>query len=994
MSILFVTEESYQLDTGELNWVTRTVRNQNQLILAIMLKFFQTQHFFPHGIEQIPPALITCLANKFCSDASCIEEFDWNSQMAWRYRRIIRTYLGFRKNAAEDMIAFAAWLTETVIDGAPTVEQCIAHAESWLYNHRIEPVSEAVIKRTIHSAIHCYEQSLQVKISSSLSASSQASLDALLLIEEGENSTDESSSQLRMHQLKRDLQGTKMQYLQQGNILLEHLQQLEIPADVMENIPRSWLKKYALRASTEVPVQLRDHPKHTRYALMASFCFLRLQLLTDQMTTALQKIIKKLRTSAEGHITREIVADVRRVNGKFEILHKLAKTSVEQPTAVIQEAIYPQVNQKILQDVAAELNYQGKWFQHHVHKKMYSLYSHAHRRTLFEAVSLLKISTDQPKFIELAEALEQIVQCKDDANPAWTQENLPFLKSLPNYWYERIVKKSTKKESSICRMSFEMAVFENLYSPLCTKAMWVSNAWRYRHPKKDLPSDFAERRHHYYQLLGLPENSKDFINPLQEKMHGLLAQLNETIPGNPKVKILDKNNGHIKLSPFDAQDEPIYLSALHQEIQKRWPSLSLLDLLKETDIRTGFCKHFHTAGHHENMHPEVLRKKLLLSLYGIGSNTGLKRMSSANTEFTESDLRYVKRRFIYADNIRTAIREIVNNILVVRDKTIWPSTTGCACDSTLLSSWDQNLLTEWHGRYRKRGVMIYWHVDKKSTCIYSQLKTCTSSEVAAMIKGVLHHLTDMDMQQGYVDTHGKSTVGFGICSLMHFDLLPRFKSIARQKLSYVSAIDRKKYPHLEPVMKGVIDWSLIEKYYDQMVQHIAALKTGIVEPDVLINRFSKDNTSDPVYLALIELGKAVKTIFLCRYLLSEELRIEINESLNVVERLNGVMDFIFFGKLGGISTNDASEQELSVLCLHLLQVSMVYINTLLIQEVLSDPEWRKRLTTADWRALSPLIHSHINPYGLFPLDMVARLLIGKTTDDSAVETMNKEEQAA
>src|SRR5947208_3580729 len=76
--------------------------------------------------------------------------------------------------------------------------------------------------------------------------------------------------------------------------------------------------------------------------------------------------------------------------------------------------------------------------------------------------------------------------------------------------------------------------------------------------------------------------------------------------------------------------------------------------------------------------------------------------------------------------------------------------------------------------------LVYWHVDKKSTCIYSQLKTCTSSEVvAAMIKGVLYHLTDMDMQQGYVDTHSKSTVGFGICSLMHFDLLPRFKSIAR-----------------------------------------------------------------------------------------------------------------------------------------------------------------------------------------------------------------------
>jgi TnpA family transposase len=34
------------------------------------------------------------------------------------------------------------------------------------------------------------------------------------------------------------------------------------------------------------------------------------------------------------------------------------------------------------------------------------------------------------------------------------------------------------------------------------------------------------------------------------------------------------------------------------------------------------------------------------------------------------------------------------------------------------------------------GIMIYWHVDRKAACIDSQLKTCSSSEVAAMIEGV------------------------------------------------------------------------------------------------------------------------------------------------------------------------------------------------------------------------------------------------------------------
>ena len=107
----------------------------------------------------------------------------------------------------------------------------------------------------------------------------------------------------------------------------------------------------------------------------------------------------------------------------------------------------------------------------------------------------------------------------------------------------------------------------------------------------------------------------------------------------------------------------------------------------------------------------------------------------------------------------------------------------------------------------------------------------------------------------------------------------------------------------------------------------------------------------------------------------EELRIEIHESLNVVERLDSIMGFIFYGKLGEISTNKRDDQELAVVCLHLLQVCMVYINTLIIQEVLSDLKWKNKLTPKDMRALTPLIHAHINPYGLFPLDLAQRLMI-------------------
>ena len=65
------------------------------------------------------------------------------------------------------------------------------------------------------------------------------------------------------------------------------------------------------------------------------------------------------------------------------------------------------------------------------------------------------------------------------------------------------------------------------------------------------------------------------------------------------------------------------------------------------------------------------------------------------------------------------------------------------------------------------------------------------------------------------------------------------------------------------------------------------------------------------------------------------MRREIHEGLNVVENWNGANAFIFYGKNGEIATNQLAEQELSVLSLHLLQTCLVYVKTLMIQEVLA-----------------------------------------------------------
>jgi len=72
------------------------------------------------------------------------------------------------------------------------------------------------------------------------------------------------------------------------------------------------------------------------------------------------------------------------------------------------------------------------------------------------------------------------------------------------------------------------------------------------------------------------------------------------------------------------------------------------------------------------------------------------------------------------------------------------------------------------------------------------------------------------------------------------------------------------------------------------------------------------------------------------------------------------------------------EQELAALSLHLLQICLVYVNTLLIQQVLADPKQLQRLKQEDLRALTPLIYSHVTPYGSFRLDLSERLQIEET----------------
>lgn len=565
--------------------------------------------------------------------------------------------------------------------------------------------------------------------------------------------------------------------------------------------------------------------------------------------------------------------------------------------------------------------------------------------------------------------IEAIDLIKNNNSKQFDTEMIPFV---------GIIKPSKKnlviKNGTIAKADYELCVLETLEEKLNCKEVWVSGANKYKNPDEDMPSDFEDKRPEYYKILNKTQDVDNFIKELQKNMSEVLSAFDLNIKNNKKVSIVKKNEKfRISISQSEQQPEPRNLLALKNEIHKRWPMIKLLDVLKETSLRTGFLKHFKSFGNREILDKETFQKRLLLVLYGLGSNIGIKRM--ANHENSYSNLLYLKRKYIDRDNLISAIGEVVNSTLEVRNPEIWgEGTTSCASDSKKFGAWDNNLRTEWHARYRGPGIMIYWHVEKKSACIYSQIKSCSSSEVAAMIHGILSHNIDINIEKSFVDTHGQSEVGFALCSLLGFKLMPRFKSPGSQKISRIDS--KTEFKNINEVLSKPIKWDLIAQQYDEIIKIVTALKFGVADAETILRRFSKNNSSHPTYKALRELGRVEKTIFLCNYFMDEKLRIEIHEGLNTIESWNAGNDFIFCGKGKEFTSNDMGEQEISALSLHLIQSCLVFINTLLIQNILEEPKWLNCFEDADFRGVTPLIYGNINPFGNFNIDMNERLSIG------------------
>ena len=951
-------------------------RGATRLGFALLLRFYIERGRFPRGRSEIPDAAIDYVARQVGVERTEIAFYEWTGRTFEYHRAQIRMALGFRECSVADADGITQWLVEHVTQIERSADRVREDLLAECRRRQLEPPTTGRIDRVVRSALSRGEDVLFARVTSRLPDQVRQRLVALI------ESTGCADAELEdgtavLAAIRSDPGNVSLNTMLVEIAKLQTVREVGVPVEAFGDVASKIVTAWRGRAAVESPSHLREHPPPVTLTLLAALLFCRCREITDTLVELLCSTVHRINARAEVRVTNELVKEFKRVTGKENLLFRVAEATVDAGDKLVRDTVYPVAPQAVLRDLVAEFKSSGPTYQRTVKATLKSSYTNHYRAGLIKLLSVLEFRSNNTIHRPVLDALE-LIGTYAGTNLRYYPLDVPIPahRGLSGDWQELVYQTDQRGRRRVVRMVYEICTFQALRDQLRCKEIWVVGADKWRNPAEDLPLDFEERRIEHYGALRKPLDPTEFIDGLQQEMRTELDALHAALPECSWLEIAERRQGPIKLTPLPPVAEPRNLRKLKNEVQTRWGVVPLIDILKETVLRTGCLRAVTSVADRGTLPENVLAERLLLAIYGYGTNAGIRAVAAGAHAHSEDEIRYARRRYLSTEAARRIAIEIANATFAARRTTIWgQSSTAIASDSTHFGAFDQNIFTEFHSRYGRRGVLIYWSVEKNSVVVHSQLLNCSASEVHAMIDGAIHHGTEMAVEANYVDTHGQSEIGFGVTKLLGFELLPRIKRINKVKLYRPAAGEPDLWPRLKPALTRSIHWTTIAEQYDQMMKYATAIRTGTASTEAILRRFMKANAAHPAYQAMIELGRAQKTVFLARYLRSRGLQREINEGLNVIESWNRANSIIFYGKNSEIASNRRDEQEMSVLCLRICQAAMVFINMLMIQDILADPDWDGVLTAEDERGLTPLFWSHVLPYGEVKLDMNTRLAL-------------------
>ena len=533
--------ECFTLTSDELRWVHRR-QTHHQLGCAVYLKIFEYQGRFPGQKQSIPKDIVAHLAAQLLLSPDEFETYDGCGRSASRDRRAIYERLGYRPATVEDGEKLARWLSEQpILQQDQRLDTLLDVMYDRCRSLKLDPPTPNRLKRIIRSGVHQYETQFFKHIASRLASRIRLALDNLLYADPAINSTEESETVFAW--LKQDAGQASVTSVKVTAARLRRLQTIQLPDDLFIHTAPRVLQDYARRAASERPYELRRHSPEVRYTLLAAYCRIRQQDITDQLVDLFIQIVRKINARAEKRVDQKLIVELHHDHSE-QLIVQLLQAARDHPKGVIEEIIYPIADPDQLQQLIEEQkNTSRRSYDRQVYYVMRSSYQFHYQAMLPVLLDVLQFqSTSQPAIMAALDVVRLYLTSRRHYYPL--EEAVPIAGVIPPRWQPVVMETDPDGRQRVNRINYEICVLQTLRDYVRGKVVWVVGSREHRNPDQDLPMDFEQQRAYYYPLLGLPLDPRDFISSIQQTMHEVLTELNEGLPDNTPVR-LSRREGHL-----------------------------------------------------------------------------------------------------------------------------------------------------------------------------------------------------------------------------------------------------------------------------------------------------------------------------------------------------------------------------------------------------------------------------------------------------------------
>ena len=305
----------------------------------------------------------------------------------------------------------------------------------------------------------------------------------------------------------------------------------------------------------------------------------------------------------------------------------------------------------------------------------------------------------------------------------------------------------------------------------------------------------------------------------------------------------------------------------------------------------------------------------------------------------------------------------------------WGDGTAVAADGTQVETYIDNLLAETSIRYGGVGGIAYHYVSDTYVALFSRFIPCRGVGGGAPDRGPAgQHVRHPALHRARRHPGPVGPV-FTLATLFGFDLMPRIRNF--RDLIFFRASEHLIYAHIDELFgergRNVIDWTLIERHWQDLMQVAISVSEGRLCSATLMRRLRSNSRKNRIYKVFREVGRSVRTVALLRYLADPQLRARITAATNKVESYHGFAQWLSFGNNGVLADNDPAEQEKLIKLNTLLANLVIFHNALDIMDVVRGLVADGWTITADQLgALSPYLRGHISRFGTYATDELTR----------------------